>query len=42
MPTLRNIEAGQNGFEQWARLQVGVRLPVEMNPEQWYLELGKS
>ncbi len=41
LPTLRNIEAGQDGFEQWARLSVGVRLPVEMNPEQWYLELEK-
>jgi LysW-gamma-L-lysine carboxypeptidase len=36
LPTLRNIEAGQAGFEQWARLSVGVRLPMEMNPEQWY------
>ena len=42
LPTLRNIEAGQDGFEQWARMNVGVRLPVEMNPEQWYLELGKT
>jgi LysW-gamma-L-lysine carboxypeptidase len=42
LPTLRNIEAGQDGFEQWARLQIGVRLPVEMNSEQWYLELGKT
>lgn len=41
LPTLRNIEAGQDGFEQWARLSVGVRLPVEINPEQWYLELEK-
>ena len=41
LPTLRNIEAGQDDFAQWARLSVGVRLPVEMNPEQWYLELEK-
>lgn len=39
LPTLRNIEAGQDGFAQWARLSVGVRLPVEMNPEQWYERL---
>ncbi len=39
LPTLRNIEAGQDGFEQWARMSVGVRLPVEMNPEQWYEKL---
>jgi [amino group carrier protein]-lysine/ornithine hydrolase len=39
--TLRNIEAGQDGFEQWARLSVGVRLPVELNPEQWYAKLSE-
>ncbi|PWH16590.1 MAG: acetyl-lysine deacetylase [Anaerolineae bacterium] len=39
LPTLRNIEAGQDGFEQWARLSVGVRLPLEMSPEQWYAKL---
>lgn len=39
LPTLRNIEAGQDGFEQWARMSVGVRLPVEMSPEQWYGKL---
>jgi len=41
LPTLRNIEAGQDGFEQWARMSVGVRLPVEMSPEQWYEKLGE-
>lgn len=41
LPTLRNIEAGQDGFEQWARLSVGVRLPVELNPEQWYTKLDE-
>ncbi len=41
LPTLRNIEAGQDGFEQWARLSVGVRLPLEMNPEQWYAQLSE-
>jgi [amino group carrier protein]-lysine/ornithine hydrolase len=41
LPTLRNIEAGQDSFEQWARLSVGVRLPVEMNPEQWYAKLNE-
>jgi LysW-gamma-L-lysine carboxypeptidase len=41
LPTLRNIEAGQDGFEQWTRLSVGVRLPVELNPEEWYAKLGE-
>ena len=42
LPTLRGMESGQDGFEQWARLSVGVRLPVELSPEQWYLELEKT
>ncbi len=42
LPTLRNIEAGQDRFEQWARLSVGVRLPVEMDPGQWYLGLENT
>lgn len=41
LPTLRNIEAGQDGFTQWARLSVGARLPVDVSPEQWYARLGE-
>ncbi len=43
LPTLHGMESGQDGFEQWARLNVGVRLPVErIAEEQWYLELEKT
>ncbi len=42
LPTLRGLESGQDGFEQWARLKVGVRLPVEMNPGQWYGKLKET
>jgi len=41
LPTLRGMESGQDGFEQWARIKVGVRLPVEVNPEQWYAKIGE-
>jgi [amino group carrier protein]-lysine/ornithine hydrolase len=41
LPTLRGVESGQDDFEQWARLSVGVRLPVEMSPEQWYARLSE-
>jgi LysW-gamma-L-lysine carboxypeptidase len=34
--TLRGMESGSDDFEQWARLKVGVRLPVEVLPEDWY------
>ncbi|MBN8655404.1 MAG: [LysW]-lysine hydrolase [Anaerolineae bacterium] len=37
--TLRGMESDSNDFEQWARLKIGVRLPVEISPEAWYLKL---
>ncbi|MBN1453227.1 MAG: [LysW]-lysine hydrolase [Anaerolineales bacterium] len=37
--TLRGMDAGQDGFEQWARLNIGCRLPVEINPDAWYAHL---
>jgi LysW-gamma-L-lysine carboxypeptidase len=41
LPTLRGMESGQDDFEQWARLSIGVRLPVEVSPEHWYAKLGE-
>lgn len=37
--TLRGMESDSNDFEQWAKLKIGVRLPVEVSPEDWYLKL---
>jgi [amino group carrier protein]-lysine/ornithine hydrolase len=37
--TLRGMESGLNDFEQWARLIVGVRLPVVVSPDAWYEKL---
>ena len=39
--TLRGMESDSNDFEQWARLKVGVRLPVEVSPEDWYGKLNE-
>jgi LysW-gamma-L-lysine carboxypeptidase len=39
--TLRGMESESNDFEQWARLKVGVRLPVEVSPEDWYEKLNE-
>jgi [amino group carrier protein]-lysine/ornithine hydrolase len=39
--TLRDMESGSDDFEQWGRLKVGVRLPVEISPETWYENLRK-
>jgi [amino group carrier protein]-lysine/ornithine hydrolase len=41
LPTLRGMESGSDDFEQWARLKVGVRLPVEVTPEDWYGKLNE-
>jgi LysW-gamma-L-lysine carboxypeptidase len=37
--TLRGMESDSNDFEQWARLKIGVRLPVDVSPEAWYGKL---
>jgi [amino group carrier protein]-lysine/ornithine hydrolase len=39
--TLRGMESGSNDFEQWARLLVGVRLPLDVSPEDWYERLNE-
>ena len=36
LPTLRGMESGQDGFEQWAQLNIGCRLPVDVSPDDWY------
>ena len=40
--TLRGMESDSNDFEQWARLKVGVRLPVDVSPEAWYEILNET
>ncbi|RPJ26286.1 MAG: [LysW]-lysine hydrolase [Chloroflexi bacterium] len=40
IPTLRGVESGQDGFEQWARLNIGVRLPPDVSPLDWYEKLN--
>lgn len=37
--TLRGMDSGSNDFEQWAHLKVGVRLPLDVWPEDWYEKL---
>jgi LysW-gamma-L-lysine carboxypeptidase len=40
--TLRGVESDSSEFEQWARLRVGVRLPMEVSPEDWYSRLDET
>jgi LysW-gamma-L-lysine carboxypeptidase len=35
-PSLRDWSSGSDGFEEWAKLEVGVRLPPELSPQRWY------
>ncbi|MGA7194846.1 MAG: [LysW]-lysine hydrolase [Anaerolineales bacterium] len=39
--TLRGMDSDSNDFEQWARLRVGVRLPVDVSPKDWYAKLNE-
>ena len=41
LPTLGGMDSDSNDFEQCARLKVGVRLPVEVTPEDWYGKLDE-
>ncbi len=40
--TLRGMNSESNDFEQWAKLRVGVRLPVDISPKDWYQTLEKT
>jgi LysW-gamma-L-lysine carboxypeptidase len=37
--SLRGMESGSDGLEQWARLSIGARLPVDLPPDAWYERL---
>jgi [amino group carrier protein]-lysine/ornithine hydrolase len=39
--SLRGLQSGSDGFEQWAHLSLGVRLPVDVPPEEWYRKLDE-
>jgi LysW-gamma-L-lysine carboxypeptidase len=40
-PTLRAFQSGEDGFEAWASLRVGMRLPPGFTPADWYAQLGQ-
>jgi [amino group carrier protein]-lysine/ornithine hydrolase len=37
--SLRGMDSGSDGLEQWARLSIGARLPVDLPPDEWYERL---
>ncbi len=41
LPTLRGMTSGGDGFEEWAALQIGTRLPLDLPPQEWYAKLNQ-
>jgi len=39
--TLRGLNSGQDGFEEWASLRIGARLPLDISPSDWYGSLAE-
>jgi [amino group carrier protein]-lysine/ornithine hydrolase len=39
-PTLSWFASGEDDFETWARLKIGVRLPPDLPPDAWYALLA--
>lgn len=39
--SLRGMDSGSDGLEQWATLSIGARLPVDLPPEAWYAHLSE-
>jgi LysW-gamma-L-lysine carboxypeptidase len=37
--SLQGIESGEDDFQQWARLNLAARLPLEISPQAWYQRL---
>jgi LysW-gamma-L-lysine carboxypeptidase len=42
LPTLRGLASGEDGFETWASLRLGVRLPPDLPPQAWYTQLDQT
>lgn len=40
-PKLTGFVSGNDGFEDWATLQVGTRLPIALPPDDWYRFLSE-
>jgi len=37
--SLQGLASGKDGFQEWAQLQIGARLPVDISPSAWYAQL---
>lgn len=41
MLTLRGMESGGDGFDEWAELRIGARLPVDLPPADWFARVDQ-
>ena len=41
LASLQSFESGADEFQQWARLHLSARLPLEISPDQWYQRLAE-
>jgi len=41
LPGLHGLNSGEDGFETWASLRLGVRLPPGFTPNDWYSQVKK-
>ena len=41
LPTLRGMNSDSSDFEQKARLRIGMRLPPDVSPNDWYTKLNE-
>ncbi|MEW5871056.1 MAG: [LysW]-lysine hydrolase [Chloroflexota bacterium] len=41
LPVLTGLASGEDGFANWASLQVNARLPLELPPQAWYARLDE-
>lgn len=39
--SLRGMQSGESGFEQWASLKIMARLPLDLPPQGWYNRLAE-
>jgi len=39
--SLRGLASGDDGFEEWASLRLGARLPADLDPPSWYTRLAQ-
>jgi LysW-gamma-L-lysine carboxypeptidase len=40
--SLRGMESSGDGFEEWASLRVGARLPLDLPPQLWYVQVSNE